>query len=227
MDPRKLNPFLRHGRSFEKALAEYLKPPKPVDVRLHELLPPAIYQFKIQIRTLAPAVWRRVQVPNDLTLHQLHRVIQILFGWWDYHLHHFEIQGTRYGIPDPEMRDIINDRRRRLRDFTARAGTKWRYEYDYGDSWFHVLTLERILPPREGFVPECLKGVRAGPKEDSGGPWGYVEKLRIMRDPTHPEHTDICDWMGRDLDPERFDLNLTNVALQREFARHQRKRKKD
>ncbi|MBM3889725.1 MAG: plasmid pRiA4b ORF-3 family protein [Verrucomicrobia bacterium] len=225
MNKPRRNPFFPlGGYSFEETLAAWLKP-KVVDVSLSEPLPSAIYQFRIQLRSLKPPVWRRVQVPNDLTLHQFHRVIQCVMRWGDCHLHHFEIEGARYGIPDPEMQDILNDQRRRLCDFAVRERGKWLYEYDYGDGWIHVLTLEEVLPPQEGFVPVCLKGARACPPEDCGGPWGYMDKLAILRDPTHEEHDDICDWMGRNWDAERFDLERANAALRGEFAPPRRGRK--
>lgn len=38
-------------------------------------------------------IWRRLLVRSDLTLFGLHRVIQIAFGWEDYHLHAFKVHG--------------------------------------------------------------------------------------------------------------------------------------
>jgi len=36
-------------------------------------------------------IWRRIQVWEDATLAQLHRVLQMVMGWEDYHLHEFRI----------------------------------------------------------------------------------------------------------------------------------------
>lgn len=49
-----------------------------------------VYQLKVILRGISPQIWRRVLVPADLTLYGLHRVIQIAFGWEDYHLHAFK-----------------------------------------------------------------------------------------------------------------------------------------
>jgi hypothetical protein len=62
--------------------------------------------------------------------------------------------------------------------------------------------------------PRCLKGKRACPPEDVGGVWGYSYFLEAIQDPDHPEHTDYLDWVGEDFDPEAFDLNEVNEALQ-------------
>jgi hypothetical protein len=220
------NPFRDSGKSFHEILEEYLHSKLPADVKLGQPLALAIHEFKIEIRGLAPAVWRRVQVPNELTLHQLHQVIQCVFGWSGFHLHCFKIQKASYGMPDPSMPEVFDEEERRICDFAARKGTKWHYEYDFGDSWGHVLTLEKVLPWQDNFDPVCLKGTRACPPEDSGGPPGYWRKLQIMRDPTHKEHEEVCDWMGRDWDPERFDLNSINLRLKQQFTRLRQSRRK-
>ncbi|TPQ32034.1 plasmid pRiA4b ORF-3 family protein [Cupriavidus pinatubonensis] len=54
-------------------------------------------QLRIALRGLSPSVWRRVLVPEHLTLGQLHNVIQVVMGWADEHLHTFSIRGRRYG----------------------------------------------------------------------------------------------------------------------------------
>jgi hypothetical protein len=60
--------------------------------------PPPIYQLHIELRDLKPAIWRRVLVPQSVTLAKLHQVIQIAMGWtnspmgWtNSHLHEFTI----------------------------------------------------------------------------------------------------------------------------------------
>ncbi|WP_264165922.1 plasmid pRiA4b ORF-3 family protein [Burkholderia sp. AU30280] len=57
--------------------------------------------MKIALSRIKPSIWRRVVVPETITLAKLHRVIQAPLGWTDSHLHEFEIAGERYGIPDP------------------------------------------------------------------------------------------------------------------------------
>ena len=48
------------------------------------------YQFRIQLNNVTkPPVWRRVIVAEKSTFHELHQVIQLVFGWDDYHLYQF------------------------------------------------------------------------------------------------------------------------------------------
>ncbi|MCB1074038.1 MAG: plasmid pRiA4b ORF-3 family protein, partial [Simkania sp.] len=54
--------------------------------------------------------------------------------------------------------------------------------------------------------------------EDSGGPFGYLEKLKILKNKKHPEHEEILEWMGQDFDPEYFDLNEVNIDMRDAFV---------
>ncbi len=176
-----------------------------------------IYQLKITLQRIRPPIWRRIQVPSDITLPRLHDVLQIVMGWSDYHLHVFKIGGTEYGMPDPEYcADIANERRVKLGHVVRWEQVQFLYEYDFGDSWEHQILVEKILysqPNRHS--PVCLTGRRACPPEDCGGVWGYAELLEALADPDHPEHDSMREWAGGDVDPAAFDLEAVNVALSR------------
>ena len=59
---------------------------------------PDIYQIKIDLRDINPSVWRRLLVPDDLFLHDLHKVIQTAMGWENTHMHQYEKNGRIFGI---------------------------------------------------------------------------------------------------------------------------------
>ena len=65
-----------------------------------------VYQFKISLNNTKPLIWRRIIVPSTYSFWDLHVAIQDSMGWYDYHLHMFEIKnpGTNIkveiGIPD-------------------------------------------------------------------------------------------------------------------------------
>jgi hypothetical protein len=177
-----------------------------------------IYQLKVTLKHSKPPIWRRIQVPGDINLGKLHHILQVVMGWEDYHLHQFIVGGEYYGEPHPdyevwgpEMRD---ERRVKLYQIAPDEGSRLLYEYDFGDSWEHDLLVEKILPPEPGVdYPRCLKGKRAGPPEDVGGVWGYDSFLEAMRDPDHPDHEDLLEWVGGEFDPESFDLDGINEDL--------------
>ncbi|MDP7619618.1 MAG: plasmid pRiA4b ORF-3 family protein [Dehalococcoidia bacterium] len=173
----------------------------------------SVYQLKVTLRDIKPPVWRRILVAGDIRLDKLHGILQWVMGWQNSHLHQFLIRGAAYGTPDPDFDlDVRDEKRMRLDQALADPGSKIVYEYDFGDGWTHDVLLEKILPPdRDTDYPVCIKGKRACPPEDCGGPWGYEELLQTLRDPAHPEHEDLLRWAGGQVDPDAFDLEETNA----------------
>jgi len=47
-----------------------------------------------------------------------------------------------------------------------------------------------------------------------GGIWGYAGFLAAIRDPKHPEHEAMLEWVGGEFDPDAFDLDEINTELQ-------------
>lgn len=176
-----------------------------------------VYQLKITLRGSKPPIWRRVAVPGKFSLYQLHQVIQRAMGWDDAHLHQFIIAGEYYSIPSPDdWEPVIDERRYTLSRIARHEKSKFVYEYDFGDSWEHTILVEKISPPEAGVnYPICLKGKRACPPEDVGGVWGYEGFLEAIRDPGHEEHATYMEWIGDEFDPEAFNLEAINQALQR------------
>jgi hypothetical protein len=39
--------------------------------------------------------------------------------------------------------------------------------------------------------------------------------LEAIRDPNHPEHEELLEWIGGEFDPEAFDLDRINQVLKR------------
>jgi Plasmid pRiA4b ORF-3-like protein len=176
-----------------------------------------VYQIKVTLKGIKPPVWRRIQVGSETTLAQLHRMLQRVMGWEGYHLYRFAVGGLEYG--DPRMLEEMEGedaRRVTLATLVRGEKDKFLYEYDFGDSWEHELLVEKILPLEKGkCYPVCLTGKRACPPEDCGGVWGYAGFLEAIQDPKHPEHDEMFEWVGGEFDPEAFDLDEVNTALQR------------
>ena len=177
-----------------------------------------VYQLKVTLRDSKPPIWRRILVPDDITLADLHEIIQRAMGWENYHLHMFTIGGQVFGNPeDDETGEIgtVNEKRYRLTQLGLREKAKFSYEYDFGDSWDHTILLEKILPIDASVrYPVCLTGKRACPPEDVGGIWGYEEFLEVLAESDHEEHDHYMEWSGGDFDPEKFDLDEANRSLQ-------------
>jgi hypothetical protein len=170
-------------------------------------------QIRVSIDDIAPPAWRRLIVPIDWNLEQLHLTIQAAFNWWNYHLHEFQIGGLRFGDAAAAYEGSCEDDPKvfeqtdvRLGDF-MRTGASFKYLYDFGDSWSHTVELEQWLSfdvaPK---TAKCVEGARARPPEDVGGILGYERFLEILADPSDPEHRETKQWCGGYFDPEWFDL---------------------
>ena len=136
-------------------------------------------------------------------------------GWYDCHLHQFEIGDAIYGVVDLEdMFDVRDERKARLCDAVPAAGAWFVYVYDFGDNWTHEIIVEEISAADPSLAaPICLAGERACPPEDVGGPGGYDELLRVLRNPRHPEFKHLRAWAGESFDPEVFDPESVNASL--------------
>lgn len=181
----------------------------------------AIYQFKVALIGITPPIWRGVQVTGDYTLAQLHRVLQVVMGWENYHLYMFRIGSKKYGPPDPDGVDdlgFVDAKRIRLLAAVPSVGTSFTYVYDFGDGWEHELLLEAIpMSEPAATYPRCLAGERRCPPEDVGGIGGYADYLEAMFDPNHTEHEERMMWRGP-FDAEEFSVEKVNQELAKKFC---------
>jgi hypothetical protein len=178
-------------------------------------LKPSIYPLKLTLSHTRPPIWRRVEVPADISLYRLAAVIITAMGWSGGHLHQFRIGEEYYGIPhEDDLSETIDERKVSLKSIVDQGIKKFIFEYDFGDGWEHVVEFEGTIEPSKGAkYPRCTAGARCCPPEDCGGPPGYEDFLQAIRDPKHPEHESMREWIGGDFDPEKFYLNaLSDLA---------------
>jgi hypothetical protein len=184
-----------------------------------------IYQIKITLKGSKPPIWRRVLLPSETSLSDLHYTIQIVMGWENAHLHQFIKDRTFYAekMEEDDFWDMGNNvdyTGMKISDLLKKEKDKMVYEYDFGDGWEHDVVLEKILPADEKIKhPVCIKGKMNCPPEDCGGIWGYYELLNILNNPKHPQHKELFEWMGEEkFDPEYFNLEKVNKYLHDFFS---------
>ena len=171
-------------------------------VRLH---------LKISLESLQPEIWRRVEVDDQMTFWDFHRVIQSAMVWDNAHLHEFRVADRRVGASglDDELfgdQPVLPEDSTRLGDLLG-AKRKFRYWYDFGDDWWHTIAIEKRLPP-DPTLPAAvlLAGERACPPEDCGGVWGYADLLQDLADPASEGYEYAIDRVGETFDPETFNF---------------------
>ena len=186
--------------------------------------------LKIQLRGITnPPVWRRIEIPDNLSFESLHTTIQKAFGWEDYHLYQFQQRLYDHGwsITDTSRNDDlgfrmppIDSRSTLVGDFLREKSLKKLvYVYDFGDDWVHDITIGRINEEAELDHPVCHAGKGACPPEDCGGPWGYQKLKQLLTEtPDSEEAKDYMEWLGledvKEFDPNYFSLNAINSMLQ-------------
>jgi len=183
-----------------------------------------IYQIRVTLIGAQPPIWRRLLIRSDATFQDLHRIIQTAMGWQGYHLHIFQAaDGTLVSDPAEDFDgalDYLDETVVPVSDVLNKESQQLKYEYDFGDSWEHEVTLEKILPDNHTKqLPKCVKAVCQCPPEDVGGLPGFYEFLEAMENPAHPDHIEMLEWRGGEwFDPEFVDLDRINDDIARRDA---------
>lgn len=178
-----------------------------------------IVTVTVALDDIEPRVWRSLEVPADYHLGEVHRTLNAAMGWLDYHLHDFDVEGRRYGVPDTDWSiegdSTIPEETVRLGELVAAGVREFTYTYDFGDDWRHTVTLDGIAPAEDGvFYPHCTAGEHAAVPEDCGGLPGFEEFIEVMADPKHPEHAEMVRWCGGEYDVDDFNVAEINRVLE-------------
>ncbi|MGP9603877.1 MULTISPECIES: plasmid pRiA4b ORF-3 family protein [unclassified Brachybacterium] len=193
-----------------------MRRPKRPDLRRPPLEEPALLTLRVDLEHAVPPIWRRLELRSDLTLEEVHGMLQTAFGWFDAHLwrfaaggHPFDLdsqlflcpfdveEGEEEGLPASQVR---------LDEVLSTSGDRLAYVYDYGDDWQLRLRLESVRPAGDGSPPvRALSGRRAAPPEDCGGLTRAEELAEVLSDPAHFDLAELqCSLELADVDPETF-----------------------
>jgi hypothetical protein len=128
----------------------------------------SIYQLRAVLNGVSPLVWRRLLLSSETTLADLHKILQLAFGWSDFYLYEFRIHGKTFGSNGEDPRLVC------LGDFQLRPTECFRYRYNFLAFWEADLRLETIVPLHADLIyPRCVGGRHPAPDEDDGGAWDY------------------------------------------------------
>ena len=181
--------------------------------------PHNVYKMKVTLCD-NPPIWRRLLVPGNLTFSDLHIIIQDSMGWWDQHLHDFELinplTGNReiIGVSDDEStldNEIISGLKRRVSDMFSLENNIAKYTYDYGDNWVHAIDIEEIAPPvNKCKYPRRIEGEGACPPEDCGGISDYKYLLENI-ETTGSVFVNLWRDRLKDTSYHAYDLYFRNL----------------
>ena len=143
-----------------------------------------VHRVKVSLYGAKPPVWRRLEIPSAMPLNLVHALLQIAFGWHDYHLHVFETVCGQFSSPDlDDWAERQDEATATLAQVAGAERAKVVYCYDFGDDWRHDIVVEKIIPAEPGVAyPRCTGGRRDGPPEDCGGIWVFNEQFADMGD---------------------------------------------
>lgn len=193
-------------------------------------------KLKIELQHAPVKIVRKVLVPDNLNMWQVHLVIQLSMGWQNAHLFEFKDK-----MRNPEISIAIEHHEEFNFGFTPRPAIKLNpdkadlrkifvetnksspffYWYDFGDDWMHKISFLKVskkdLADYNG-VPTCLEASGACPPEDCGGVWGYAHLLKALADKKYPDHNDLKEWLsitqGGSFDPDFVDIETMNKHLE-------------
>lgn len=144
---------------------------------------PSKMTLKISLSRIKPAVWRKIEVPSNITLEHLHKVIQAAFGWYDEHLHKFMVGDEDI---EPKGRGYAYDADydawlASLDEVLPAVDTSFRYLYDFGASWVHTIKLEAVedYADSEKHLVRMIDAKSVCPEEDGVGIQSF-NKANIM-----------------------------------------------
>lgn len=195
-----------------------------------------MYSLHIQIEMGEHDIWRRVLVPATFSFRHLHHIIQTVFDWHHTHLHeftvlrHHEKHITIVQDDDPEILyyidtdrfDILDERFTSLKDIFSQ-NDMLQYMYDFGDSWHHIVSLEKVVVGNE-LKALFIEGKGERPPEDVGGESGYEHYLHVINSPHHPEYESMVRWATEQKETkqthEQVNHRLRNVLSPSGFSRY-------
>ncbi|MGB5191809.1 MAG: plasmid pRiA4b ORF-3 family protein [Polyangiales bacterium] len=179
--------------------------------------PGTIFDFRLTLTNSFPEIWRRVLVPEECTLSDLHYVISFSFGWFDDSTHEFT-QGSRaFGPKSSQAPDEREDETKVfLLDLFRRPGHDIRYVYERHDRWQVEVVLDGMQAPvPRGNYPCCIEGNNDGPPDGVGGVTRYNQLVGLIEDPAARRAlAPGCEAVGcSDFEPTYFDIGDLNGAL--------------
>ena len=177
--------------------------------------------IKISLIDSDPEIYRIVEVPSDIRLESFAAVINTAMGWEGYHMHLFQKGKTIYTTEESDDEFLfdpvktVNSYSLSLGEILTRKGSHIKYEYDFGDSWMHRITLESQQAYKKDETQGIflIDGANACPPEDCGGIYGYQEMLEALKQPHSKAAKEYREWLGKNFNAHKFNAKKVEREL--------------
>ncbi len=137
---------------------------------------PAALQMKLSLRGISPLIWRRLVMPSEMTLADLHKAIQLSMNWDDDFMYAFRIHVREYSTTDQHAEE--NAAEHALKDLPISFKECFLYTYNYFSFWEFDVRIEKALTVEANKnYPRLLAGSGDPPPENIGGPVLYLQWL--------------------------------------------------
>ncbi|MGI8946996.1 MAG: plasmid pRiA4b ORF-3 family protein [Ornithinimicrobium sp.] len=173
---------------------------------------PSLLRVRVDLDGSRPAIWRRLELRDNLSVEQLHEVLQAAMGWADAHLHRFwlgpkkQIWTGPHLVTDADLEEGeegVHERNVQVGQVLRAVGDRLFYTYDFGDDWTHTIKVEAVEPlPPDAPRAVCVGGRHACPPANVGGVHSHNELVAAWRET--PDHS-LVDPMYAESLPDSWD----------------------
>ena len=172
-----------------------------------------IYQLKISLRGVKPAVWRRILVEDTMTFLKLQKVIHTAFGWPLSKYSAFKVRGIsvcqRYSLVDIH-KECLDSVTTRLFVFNLEPGEKIEMRQDLVDKWMFDIEVEAyVAPDMQNAYPICVDIQGITPPKDLGSARDFAIYQKAIMDKNHKAHQFYKHQYA--LHERNFDSSIVNI----------------
>jgi hypothetical protein len=164
--------------------------------------PSDVIRLRVVLLDVVPPVWRRLEVPAQWTLRQLHSALECVLGESGGEIHRFRVGDRLYGMTSDRAKPR-DSRWVTLAEVASLGSGNFRYDIVGEETWRHDIRIELVEAGRpDNQRAVCLDGERAWPPETVFDDPG-------LRDGAHFLAPETADAYGG------FDIDAINLALSR------------
>ena len=164
---------------------------------------------------------RKIIIPENTTMFELHIIIQKLFGlnnMKDYEFSYDDVMSkkvvTHGYIPHRRFCSTHQDMKQIYLDSFFRKKISFNYEYDYCYEWCFIVRFHKTVEYDKYYATILNYKGEYNIVENCGGPWGLEYYLKIIKNPPEKLSKHDSDMLEKF---EKFDIEKTQEKLKSIF----------